>query len=381
MPKTGKSDEFGANFYNVLEVPESASPGEIREAYLLLVRVWHPDHHQSSPKTRDKATEKIKIVNAAYKTLIDTDKRAEYDRKLKFQRAARSYDAGTREAPVSTPGPSNPKGEQHLPQLLRWFQRPWLAGALMFMVLVGLGALISVDNAPRQSRALITSEPQRESQAEKLDTQDAVLGTAGSQTRTNSLPVNRKRIGVRQNATMPMGSPSPDLADSSQKSDNTELKDSDFDSPRVVANGVPEKPDPAAHVEAQAELRRVSGDLGITSGYIATNSEELAQLRNRTDRTITEFRVSRTRKFWKVDTIDPPISSFQFVGDVGLLLKYADPKQKKFTLDVLNEGKVTEKEDRKILEPLQFYVQKSLYEIVIISIGKSEVSGYLSSPK
>ena len=45
------------------------------------------------------------------------------------------------------------------------------------------------------------------------------------------------------------------------------------------------------------------------------------------------------------------------------------------------DDKLTEKKDRNINEPLQFYVSKSLYEIVINSVGKDTVSGYLSTPK
>jgi hypothetical protein len=32
-------------------------------------------------------------------------------------------------------------------------------------------------------------------------------------------------------------------------------------------------------------------------------------------------------------------------------------------------------------EPLQFYVAKSLYELVVNTVGKDTVSGYLSTPK
>jgi len=56
-------------------------------------------------------------------------------------------------------------------------------------------------------------------------------------------------------------------------------------------------------------------------------------------------------------------------------------KKNKFTLNVMADDKLTEKKDRNINEPLQFYVSKALYEIVINSVGKDTVSGYLSSPK
>jgi hypothetical protein len=45
------------------------------------------------------------------------------------------------------------------------------------------------------------------------------------------------------------------------------------------------------------------------------------------------------------------------------------------------DDKRTEKKDRNVNEPLQFYVSKSLYELVVNSVGKNTISGYLSSPK
>jgi hypothetical protein len=52
-----------------------------------------------------------------------------------------------------------------------------------------------------------------------------------------------------------------------------------------------------------------------------------------------------------------------------------DPKKNKFTLDVRADDK-----DRNVNEPLQFYVSRSLYELVVNSVGKDS-SGYLSTPK
>jgi hypothetical protein len=71
----------------------------------------------------------------------------------------------------------------------------------------------------------------------------------------------------------------------------------------------------------------------------------------------------------------------QKVANISLKLDKTDPKKNKFTLNVMADDKLTEKKDRNINEPLQFYVSKSLYEIVINSVGKDTVSGYLSSPK
>jgi hypothetical protein len=120
--------------------------------------------------------------------------------------------------------------------------------------------------------------------------------------------------------------------------------------------------------QTKSDLKKVSGDLGITSGFVATNSSELAELKRRGERNIIEFHVAKTKDFQKV-------------GDISVLLKKSDAKKNKFTLEVMADDKRTEKRDRNVNEPLQFYVSKSLYELVVNSVGKDTIAGYLSTPK
>jgi curved DNA-binding protein CbpA len=51
---------------DVLELKADASESEIKEAYRLLVKVWHPDRFQSDKKLRTAAEDKLKAVNSAY---------------------------------------------------------------------------------------------------------------------------------------------------------------------------------------------------------------------------------------------------------------------------------------------------------------------------
>lgn len=117
------------------------------------------------------------------------------------------------------------------------------------------------------------------------------------------------------------------------------------------------------------DLKSVRGDLGSTSSLVATNDKELQELIRRGERNIVKFNISKKTK------------GFQKVGDIGLELKSADPKHNRFTINVNADDKVTQKKDRNINEPLQFYVSNSLYEIVVNTVSKESVTGYLSSPK
>jgi hypothetical protein len=118
-----------------------------------------------------------------------------------------------------------------------------------------------------------------------------------------------------------------------------------------------------------ADLKSVRGDLGGTQSLVATNDTELKELIKRGERNIVKFNISKKTK------------GYQKVGDISLALKNADPKRNKFSLEVMADDKLTEKKDRNINEPLQFYVSNSLYELVVNTVGKDTVSGYLSTPK
>jgi chromosome segregation ATPase len=120
--------------------------------------------------------------------------------------------------------------------------------------------------------------------------------------------------------------------------------------------------------KTKSELKKVSGDLGITSGYVATNSKEIEDLRRRGERNIIEFSVKKQKNMQKV-------------GDISLRLDKSDLKKNRFTVLVLADDKTVEKKDKTVNEPLQFYVAKSLYEVVVNQVGKDQISGYLSTPK
>ena len=77
------------NYYNILEIDETANLAEIQSAYRRLAKLYHPDvnpHYMH-------ATEMFKLVNEAYEVLSNTQKRIEYD--SQFKRADRGTDYST----------------------------------------------------------------------------------------------------------------------------------------------------------------------------------------------------------------------------------------------------------------------------------------------
>lgn len=75
-----------SSFYDVLGLRPGASAREIKAAYRRLALAVHPDTApQSHPSS---SAEDFIRVNAAYSTLSDPDKRADYDRRLLLSSAA-----------------------------------------------------------------------------------------------------------------------------------------------------------------------------------------------------------------------------------------------------------------------------------------------------
>jgi chromosome segregation ATPase len=119
----------------------------------------------------------------------------------------------------------------------------------------------------------------------------------------------------------------------------------------------------------KSKLEKTIGDLGVQSGLVARNHDELEILKHKGDRNYFEFTLKKKAR--------------QPVSTIALELKKTDPKKSKFTLNVMADDKTIEKKDRTASEPLQFYTgrDRSLYELVIFTVTKDTVSGYLSTPK
>jgi len=120
-----------------------------------------------------------------------------------------------------------------------------------------------------------------------------------------------------------------------------------------------------------SDLKSVRGDLGVQSGLIATNGNELAALKLRGERNYIDVKLGKTKQ---------P----QRFGDITLLLRNTDAKKNKYTVQVMADDKLTEKKDKSINEPVQFYTAKGghiPYELVINKVDKNQIVGYLATPK
>lgn len=84
-----------------LELRPGATGEEIRSAYHLLVKVWHPDRFANDAKLKDAAEEKLKAINAAYLFLTSTP-----GKESRRQRPPRATGTQAQAKPAQTAAPA-----------------------------------------------------------------------------------------------------------------------------------------------------------------------------------------------------------------------------------------------------------------------------------
>ncbi len=133
------------NYYEILDVPYTASKSEVTRSYRLLMRMSHPDRF-SDESQRLKAEERAKLLNAAYAVLSRPEIRREYDAAVRtrlindalFQRYTGNT-TGQRQFAMPKPRPLSPE----MIRAQRRAQRSALAHFLIYIVLF-VGVLILI---------------------------------------------------------------------------------------------------------------------------------------------------------------------------------------------------------------------------------------------
>lgn len=257
----------------------------------------------------------------------------------------------------------------------------WLVGVAVASLLIALGALgwaYGLQNhLAAAQQALTTSADQRnqaltaklEETNDRMKAQGEMLGQSVGLTQ-KQLEAKSNQLIAAQHATAASTARLAKAQDATNQ--QVSAVQTDVSSVKTDVGGV--KTDVATTqadlAQTKTQLTRVVGDAGVMSGLIATNHDQLEELKHRGDRNYYEFTLHKGQQPTLVST-------------VKLQLKKADQKRSKFTLNVNADDKTIEKKDRNLNEPIQFYSGKSpmLYEIVVNSEDKNEIKGYLSTPK
>lgn len=106
------------------------------------------------------------------------------------------------------------------------------------------------------------------------------------------------------------------------------------------------------------------------SQQIARNHDEVQQLRLKGEKNFYEFDITKK-------------NNFALVGDVKVGLMKTNPKKKQFDVRIVVDDNSLEKKNRTVNEPVQFLVgrTKLRYELVVNTVEKDRIVGYLSIPK
>jgi predicted nucleic acid-binding Zn-ribbon protein len=255
----------------------------------------------------------------------------------------------------------------------------WIA--VLFVVLfAGLAVLAYVGHS-QQSRLeqdLLHQQEQNKVLSAQLDQANSRLADL-----KGHLEVTEQKVGMTRSELAQARSRSESIRKEQQASDQkltTELSQVKQESDEKILSVATEVGGAKKDIEStrtdleatKGKLERATGDMGVMSGLIAHNRDDLEELRRRGDRNYYEFTVEKSK-------------TPQRVGPVQMALNKADQKKSRYTVTVFADDRSIEKKDKTAGEPVQFYMRGATrmapYEIVVFDVGKNQIKGYLSTPK
>ena len=173
---------------------------------------------------------------------------------------------------------------------------------------------------------------------DKLNVTQEDLNKARKQTKASVAAYDKKLSGLESNV-------STQLAGKASNEDVTKLNGD--------VSGVKNDLD-----ATNSKLDRATGDMGVMSGLIARNHDDLEELKRKGDRNYYEFTVQKSK-------------TPQHVGPVQVSLNKTDQKKSKYTMTVLADDKSIEKKDKTAGEPVQFYVKGTAHYACLLYTSPS----------
>jgi predicted nucleic acid-binding Zn-ribbon protein len=255
----------------------------------------------------------------------------------------------------------------------------WIA--VLFGVLIVAVAVLGYSSYSAQSRLqgdLTKAQDQTKLLTARLDQANARLADL-----KGNIEVTQQKVGITQAELAKARSRAEAIRNDQIASDQklaSQLTQVQQESNQKIGEVVTEVGGAKKDIEAtktdleatKGKLDRATGDMGVMSGLIAHNRDDLEELKRRGDRNYYEFKVTKSK-------------TPQRVGPVQVALTKIDQKKSKYTMTVFVDDRSIEKRDKTAGEPVQFYLKGSSrmtpYEIVVFDVGKNDINGYLSTPK
>ena len=135
MPPTENPSAPGPSLYDLLEVSNTVSVAELRQAFRQLSKRYHPD---TTTLPQAQAQESFRQLHQAYAVLSDPISRNRYDSQL-LQRAGAASPPGMPAQPPLRTSPPRPVGVRRALSGGEWFALLLLGVALALSLVLGLG--------------------------------------------------------------------------------------------------------------------------------------------------------------------------------------------------------------------------------------------------
>lgn len=201
--------------------------------------------------------------------------------------------------------------------------------------------------------------------ATRVSRQSVAMASQLKDTRTQIDALTAK-LNSTTGAQQPSGRPSPAISARQQAA-------------RRPATKIP-KPDPRwrrmqTQLDAQGQAiestrEELAGTRSDLQGSIAKTHEELVVLQKKGERNYFEFDLDKSKNFHPA-------------GPVGVSLRKANTKHQYADLELLVDDRQLSKKHLNLYEPVVFYPsdERQPVELVVISIAKNHIHGYISAPK
>jgi predicted nucleic acid-binding Zn-ribbon protein len=256
--------------------------------------------------------------------------------------------------------------------------------ALAIVAVAGLGAGIWATSYSQSTRQSLGNDFQtlKQEQEKNLDAANLRLAQVQNQNTTlqDDLDVITKRLRITQS----------DLRKAREESQQARLDQANQLSAmnEEVKSQLSTK---ASTVDVQAVTGQVTGvrtDLDSTRTDLESTKQNLQMARSELGTLIAKnhTQIDELRRLGERDYIEFTVdgkNKQQKVGGVVVELRGTNPGKNQFNLALTVDDKLTEKRNRTINEPIFFYSHGSRQpmEIVINSVARNKVVGYLSIPK
>ena len=122
--------------------------------------------------------------------------------------------------------------------------------------------------------------------------------------------------------------------------------------------------------ETGSALRSTRNHLMDLDGQVNSHAADIAKLHELGERQRVAFALTKSDRM-------------QRIGEIYLRLKSTSPRNNRFTLEVMADDKTVEQKKKHVHEAMRFYLPGSAqpYDIVVTSVQRDQVNGYVSKAK